>query len=62
MRGADGDRGGGEMKLCDYIQKRSEESAKQAENMQALESENKLLKEQVEDTETAAKILLGEEM
>lgn len=48
------------MKLCDYIQKRSEESAKQVENMQALESENKLLKEQVEDTETAAKILLGE--
>ena len=49
------------MKLCDYIQKHSEESAKQAENMQALESENKLLKEQVEDTETAAKILFGEE-
>ena len=49
------------MKLYDYIQKRSAESAKQAENMQALESENKLLKEQVEDTETAAKILLGKE-
>lgn len=49
------------MKLCDYIQKRSEESKKQTENMQALESENKLLKEQVEDTETAAKILLGKE-
>lgn len=49
------------MKLCDYIQKRSAESANQAENMRALESENKLLKERVEDTETAAKILLGEE-
>lgn len=49
------------MKFFDYIQKRSEESAKQAENMQALESENQLLKERVEDTETAAKILLGEE-
>ena len=49
------------MKLCDYIQKRNEEIEKQAENMQALESENKLLKEQVEDTETAAKILLREE-
>lgn len=49
------------MKLCDYIRKRSEESAKQAESMQALASENKLLKERVEDTETAAKILLGEE-
>lgn len=48
------------MKLCDYIQKRSKESAKQAENMQALANENKLLKEQVEDTETAAKILLRE--
>lgn len=49
------------MRLCDYIKKRGGESAKQAENMQALESENKLLKEQVEDAETAAKILLGEE-
>lgn len=49
------------MKLCDYIQRRSAESAKQAENMRVLESENKLLKEQVGDTETAAKILLGEE-
>nr|DAH21597.1 MAG TPA: hypothetical protein [Caudoviricetes sp.] len=49
------------MRLCDYIKKRSAESAKQAENMQVLESENKLLKEQVEDTETATKILLGEE-
>ena len=49
------------MKLCDYIQKRSAESAKQAENMQVLASENQLLKERVEDTETAAKILLGEE-
>lgn len=48
------------MKLCDYIQKRSEDSAKQAENMQVLASENQLLKEQVEDAATAAKILLGE--
>ena len=49
------------MKLCDYIQKRSEESAKQAENMQALQREAQLLREQVENAETAAKILLGEE-
>lgn len=48
------------MRLRDYIKKRAEDSAKQAENMQTLESENQLLKERVEDTETAAKILLGE--
>lgn len=49
------------MKLCDYIQKRSEDSAKQAESLKTLQRETQLLREQVEDAETAAKILLGEE-
>lgn len=49
------------MRLCDYIKKRAEDSTKQAESLQALQREAQLLKEQVEDTETAAKILLGEE-
>ena len=49
------------MRLCDYVKKRGEESARQAASMQALQSENQQLREQVEDTETAAKILLGEE-
>lgn len=59
------------MKLCDYVKKRGEESARQAASMQALQSENQQLREQaedqealkvqLEDAETATKILLGEE-
>ena len=50
------------MRLCDYIKKRAEDSAKQAESLRKLQWEAQLLREQVEDAETAAKILLGEEM
>lgn len=49
------------MRLCDYIKKCAEDSAKQAGNMQALQREAQLLREQVENAEPAAKILLGEE-
>lgn len=49
------------MRLCDYIKKRAEDSAKQAESLQALQRETQQLREQMEDAETAAKILLGEE-
>ena len=49
------------MRLCDYIKKRAEDSVKQAESLQALQREAQLLREQAEDAETAAKILLWEE-
>ena len=59
------------MRLYDYVKKRGEESARQEASMQALQSEDQqlrdqaedqeALKAQMEDAETAIKILLGEE-